>query len=153
TLARAGDTTHVNNVLRIPLANSLGVRFAQYDTTNGYKNDSLFQTLFRGFALKADPGGNALSYFNLSDLTNTKLTVYFRVTLNGKQDTLSFDYLHSINGQSNYINREPGGNYLAYLNSGAGNKVYLQSSPGSYVSIKIPQLDTFSNKVIHRAEI
>jgi hypothetical protein len=153
TLTRAGDTTHVNNVLRIPLNNSLGVRFAQYDTTNGYKSDSLFQTLFRGFALKSDAGGNALSYFNLSDVTNTKLTIYFRVTQNGKQDTTSFDYFHSINGQSNYINREPGGNYLASVHNGTGDKVYLQSAPGSYVELKIPQLDTFSNKVIHRAEI
>lgn len=150
TLTRAGDTTQVINVLRIPLDNSLGTRFAQYDTTNAYKNDSVFQTLFRGFALKADAGGNALSYFNLTDVANTKLTVYFRA---GKKDTTSFDYYHAINGQSNYINREPGGNYLAYLNNGAGDKIYLQSAPGSYVSIKIPQLDTFSNKVIHLAEI
>ena len=153
TLARAGDTAKVNNVLRIPLDNSLGVRFAQYDTTVGYKSDSLFQTLFRGLALKADAGGNALSYFSLSDINNTKLTVYFRATLNGKTDTTSFDYIHAINGQSNYVNRDPGGSYLTYLNNGASDKIYLQSAPGSYVAIKIPQLDTFSNKVIHRAEI
>ena len=153
TLARAGDTTKVNNVLRIPLNNSLGTRLAQYDTTNGYKSDSLFQTLFRGLALKADAGGNALSYFSLSDVNKTKLTVYFRATLNGQKDTSSFDYFHSINGQSNYVNRDPGGDYLTYLNNGAGDKIFLQSAPGSYVSIKIPQLDTFSNKVIHRAEI
>jgi hypothetical protein len=153
TLARAGDTTKVNNVLRIPLDNSLGVRFAQYDTTNGYKSDSVFLKLFRGLALKADAGGNALSYFSLTDLNNTKLTVYFRATLNGKKDTTSFDYYHSINGQSNYVNRDPGGGYLTYLNNGAGDRIYLQSAPGSYASIKIPQLDTFSNKLIHRAEI
>jgi uncharacterized protein DUF4270 len=153
TLTRPGDTSKVINVLRIPLDNSLGVRLAKYDTANGYKNDSLFLKLFAGFALKADVGANALSYFNLSDINNTKLTVYFRATLNGKKDTTSFDYYHAINGQSNYINRDPGGNYLTYLNNGAGDKIYLQSAPGSYASIKIPQLDTFSNKVIHLAEI
>ena len=153
TLARAGDTSKVNNVLRIPLDNSLGVRLAHYDTTNGYKNDSLFLKVFAGLALKADAAGNALSYFSLSDINKTKLTVYFRATLNGKKDTSWFDYYHSINGQSNYVNRDPGGSYLTYLNNGAGDKIYLQSAPGSYVSIKIPQLDTFSNKVIHRAEI
>ncbi len=150
TLIRGTDTTQVNNVVRIKLDNSLGVRFAQYDTTNGYKNDSLFRTLFAGLAIKADPVGNALSYFDLSDFTNTKLTVYFRY---GKNDTTSFDYYHALEGQTNYIDRQNGGNYLAYLNNGAGDKIYLQSAPGSYVSIKIPALDTFSNKVIHRAEI
>jgi hypothetical protein len=131
----------------------LGARFAQYDTTNAYKNDSLFRTLFSGLALKADGTGNALSYFNLSDLANTKLTVYFRAMVNGKPDTTSFDFYHSTNGQSNYVERQNGGNYLAYLNNGAGDKGYVQSAPGSYITIKIPGLDAFSNKVIHRAEI
>ena len=153
TLTRGVDTSHVNNVVRIRLDNSLGARFAQYDTTNGYKSDSLFRTLFPGFAVKADATGNAFSYFSLSDLSKTKLTVYFRATINGKRDTTSFDFYHSRNGQSNFIDRQNGGSYLAYLNSGAGDKVYLQSAPGSYVSIKIPALDAFENKVIHRAEI
>jgi len=154
TLIRAGDTTHVANVVRIRLDNSLGSRFAQYDTiqgTNGgFYSDSIFKTLFRGFSVKADPTGNALSYFSLGDLANTKLTVYFTY---GTTDTSSFDFYHLTRGQSNYINRENAGNYLAYLNSGAGDKIYLQSSPGSYVSIKIPALDTLSNKTIHRAEL
>lgn len=150
TLIRGTDTTQVSNVVRIRLDNSLGIRFTQYDTTDGYKSDSLFRALFAGLAIKADPVGNAMSYFNLSDQINTKLTVYFRY---GKSDTASFDFLHEVNGQSNYVNREIGGNYLTYLNSGAGDEVYLQSTPGSYVTIKIPALDSFSNKVIHRAEI
>jgi hypothetical protein len=150
TLIRGTDTSFVNNVVRIRLDNSFGDRLAQYDTTNGYKNDSLFRSLFAGFAIKADASGNAFSYFHLSDVNNTKLTVYFRY---GKHDTASFDYLHSVNGQSNFVDRQPSGNYLAYLNNGAGDKVYLQSTPGSFVTIKIPALDTFANKVIHRAEI
>ena len=150
TLIRGTDTTHVNNVVRIKLDNSLAVRLAQYDTTNGYKSDSLFRSLFAGFAIKADPVGNALSYFNVSDITNTKLTVYFRY---GKNDTTSFNYYHAVNGQTNYIDRQNGGNYLAYLNSGAGDAIYLQSAPGSYATIVIPSLDNFGNKVIHRAEI
>jgi hypothetical protein len=151
TLIRGTDTSSVTNVLRIRLDNSLGERFAQYDTSNGYKDDTSFQQLFRGLAIKADPAGNALSYFNIADITNTKLTVYFRY---GTSDTSSFDYYHiTVRGQSNYINRENGGNYLAYLNNGASDKIYLQTAPGSYVNIKIPSLDTFSNKTIHRAEL
>jgi len=152
TLIRGKDTSTVNNVVRIRLDNSLGDRFTQFDTTNGYKNDSAFNRVFSGLAIKADQTGNALSYFNLADFTKTKLTVYFRY---GKIDTTkSFDFYHSTTrGQSNYINRENGSNYLTYLNNQASDKIYLQSAPGSYVSIKIPALDTFGNKVIHRAEI
>ncbi len=155
TLIRGTDTTLVTSrVVRIRLDNSLGDRLTSYDTTNGYKNDSLFRTLFEGFSIKADPTGNALSYFNLSDFANTKLTVYFRAQVNGKADTSSFDYYHLVQrGQSNYIKREDGGNYLAYLNNGAGDKVYLQAAPGSYVNVTIPSLSTFGNKVIHLAEL
>ena len=156
TLIRGTDTSKVSNVVRIRLNNLLGTRFSQYDTTSsangGFKNDSIFRSLFRGLAIKADPTGNALSYFNLSDVSNTKLTVYFRTT-GASKDTTSFDFFHSANGQSNYVDRQNGGNYIAYINSGAEDKIYLQSAPGSYVSIKIPALDTFSNKVIHRAEL
>jgi hypothetical protein len=153
TLTRAGDTTQVANVVRIKLDNSLGVRLAQYDTilgTNGgYYSDSIFRTLFRGFSIKADPTGNALSYYSLLDFANTKLTVYFT----HDTDTSFFDYYHLAFGQSNYINRENGGNYLAYLNNGGSDKIYLQSAPGSYVNIKIPSLDAFGNKTIHRADL
>jgi len=153
-LIRAGDTSQVWNVVRIKLDNSLGVRFSQYDTiqgsNGGFYSDSIFKTLFRGLSVKADPTGNALSYFSLSDIANTKLTVYFTY---GTTDTSSFDFYHITRGQSNYVNRENGGSYLAYLNNGAGDKIYLQSSPGSYVTIKIPALDGFGNKTIHRAEL
>lgn len=154
TLARAGDTTQVSNVVRIRLDNALALRFAQYDTTNtsngGFRTDSIFRKLFRGLSVKADASGNALTYFNLTDYANTKLTVYFRY---GVADTSSFDFYHDSNGQANYINRQNGGNFLAYLNNGASDKIYLQSAPGSYASIKIPALDTFGNKIIHRAEL
>ena len=152
-LIRGSDTSYVKNVVRIRLDNSFGDRLASYDTTKGYKNDSLFKTLFAGFSVKADPTGNAMSYFNLADVANTKLTVYFRSVDNGKPDTSSFDFYHATRGQSNYINRENGGNYLAYLGNGAGDMVYLQSAPGSYVNIRIPSLDAFGNKAIHRAEL
>jgi hypothetical protein len=155
TLIRGTDTTQVTaKVVRIRLDNSLGDRLTSYDTTNGYKSDSLFRTLFEGFSIKADPTGNALSYFNLADIANTKLTVYFRAQVNGKADTSSFDYYHLVlKGQSNYINRENGGNYLAYLNNGASDRVYLQSAPGSYVNVTIPSLSTLGNKTIHLAEL
>jgi hypothetical protein len=97
-LIRAGDTTTVNNVVRIRLDNSLGERFAQYDTTasmlsGGYHSDttsgSIFRKLFAGFAIKADNGSNMLSYFDLTATSQTRLTVYYQIVHNnGKRDTL-----------------------------------------------------------------
>lgn len=157
TVTNPGDTFKTANVVRIPLNVSLGAKLVGLDTTSGiggYANDSLFRTFFNGLSVKSANSGNALSYFSLTD-TATKLTVYYRYKLNGKDTTAIVEYHHTANGQSNYVNVSPGGNWANYLNNTAANdKIYLQSSPsGSYAGIKIPALDTFQNKVIHRAEI
>ncbi|HMK25523.1 MAG TPA: DUF4270 family protein [Chitinophagaceae bacterium] len=156
---RKKDTTKLANVIRIPLQNQLGVRLASYDTSNtsngGFRNDSIFKTLFKGLAIKADNSGNALTYISPADQSKTKLTVYFRVTKNGVKDTLLTDFYHQTHGQANVITRFQSNGWLSYLNNGlpSDDKVYLQSVPGSYASIKIPALDTFKNAVIHRAEL
>ena len=166
SIVRPRDTSRVANVVRIKLDNSLGTRFAQYDTTSnpatgGYHSDStygdIFRNLFRGLAIKADNAGNVLTHFGLTNTAKTKLTVYYkRIHSNGTRDTLSTDFYHSINGQANYVKTTPGGNWATYLNNSlaSDDKVYLQSSPsGSYASVLIPALDTLKNKVIHRAEL
>jgi hypothetical protein len=149
-------------VLRIPLSNSLGDRFKNFDTTNtsngGFRNDSIFLKLFKGLAIKTTSGSGigALSYFSLNDIAKTKLTVYFRrIQRDGKLDTTSTDFTHQRNGQANLIRRTPAGGYQTYLTNGAGqdDKVYIQSTPGSYGAIKLKGIDTMSNKIIHRAEL
>jgi hypothetical protein len=156
---RKRDTTRLANIIRIPLSNQLGVRLAAYDTTNsangGYRNDSIFKSLFRGFAVKPDHSGNALAYFSPTDISKTKLTVYFRVTKNGVKDTTAAEFFHLSGGQANIVRRTPGGTWSSYLANGLPNddKILLQSIPGSFASLRIPGLDTFRNSVIHRAEI
>lgn len=169
TLINGSDTQRVANVLRIPLDINLGRRFAAYDTTSGptggFKSDSIFTTLFRGLAVKADQSGNGLGYFNLFDQANSKVTVYFRTTIDGVKDTSSTDFVHfprstssgasHPGGVANPINRTPGGGWANYLDNGSAqdDKIYLQTAPGSYANIRIPALDTFSNNVIHHAEL
>ena len=151
------DTTKIANVLRIPLDNSFGYRLASYDTLNtfngGYRNDSIFKTLFKGFAIKADVNGNGLAYFNLADGSKTKLTIYSHKQVNGVKDTTITEFFHLTNGQANIIKRQPASGYQTYLANGGDDKIYIQSTPGSYGAIKIPALDTFKNNLIHRAEL
>lgn len=157
---RKKDTSYLANVIRIPLQNSLGTRFSQYDTTNssngGYRRDSIFKSLFRGLAIKADNNGNALTYLSPTNFEKTKLTVYFRKKITGGLiDTAAADFFHLTGGQANVVSRTPGGNWAGYLANGVPNDdlIYLQSAPGSYAQLRIPALDTFRNSVIHRAEI
>jgi hypothetical protein len=174
THIRKSDTTKMVNVLRIRLPNSLTQRFASFDTTKsangGHKSDSIFKSLFKGLAIKADQGsGNALNYFDLNDNNNTKLTFYFRTQKGGKIDTATANYVHLnfnptiltehpanfINGQANVVKRTPANGWNNYLinQTAEDDKLYIQSAPGSYAKITIPGLDTFSNNIIHRAEL
>ena len=161
-------TQKVANIVRIRLNNSLGNRLASYDTSNtatgGYHNDSIFQTLFKGLSVKAAVPGNALTYFDVFDTTKSKLTVYFRATKDGKTDTSTANFYHlAVNyvniihpaGVANIIKRTPGGNWASYLANTdlKDDRLYIQSSPGSYVNVKIPGLSTMDNKVIHLAEL
>lgn len=148
------------NELRIKLDTSWGRHFVNYDTATQYKTDSAFKTYFKGLAIKANSASaakNGLAYVSLTSTTNTKLTFYTRATNNGVIDTTTTVFSYTNGAQANLIRRTPGHNYQAYLNNGAPNddKVYLQSSPGSYATVKIPGLDTFknTNRVIHRAEL
>jgi Domain of unknown function (DUF4270) len=157
---RKRDTTKLANVMRIPLLNSLGVRLSQYDTTNtangGYRTDSIFKSLFRGLAVKADNGGNVLTYIDPASSEKTKLIVYYRLKVGGGViDTTSTEFAHYTDGQANIIRRTPAGNWASYLSNGLplDDRIFLQSAPGSFAQLRIPALDTFRNSVIHRAEI
>jgi Domain of unknown function (DUF4270) len=170
---RGTDTTKIVNAIRIRLDNSIGERFKLYDTSNtangAFRSDSAFKKLFKGFAIVPDNAGNALSYIDASDVSKTALIVYFRgKNGSGIIDTTSTSFGHygarlpytsrptvfSV-GQANIVQRTPGGNYLSYLNNGLplDDRIFLQSSLGSYARLTIPALDTFKNAVIHKAEI
>lgn len=158
TVIRKKDTTKLVNVIRIPLATSLGARFASYDTTNtsngGFRSDSLFKTLFKGLAIKSDATGNGLTYINPAS-TNTKLIVYYRVQKSGTIDTTFTEFYHTKGPQANLVRRTIGTDWNNYLNNGLAkdDKIFIASAPGSYATIRIPGLDTLSNAVIHRAEL
>ena len=155
--------TTQENVLRIKLDRSLGLRLAGYDTTTAYANDSLFRTKFKGLALTIDSIGStrkkALAYFNLSDSSKTKLTVYYRTTTNGATDTgyVNFYYNTSTSSRSaNLVRRSiAGSNYLKNMQSTSPNKdkLYLQSGPGSYATLSVPALSTLTNRLIYKAEL
>ena len=158
SVIRKGDTSRVANVLRIKLDNSLGERLRNLDTSNGFKSDSAFRSNFNGLAVRTtniDAGQGAFAYFNLSDLSRSRLIVYYRVKrATGIDSAASIVFTHARYGQANSISRNPGGNYLANLNTQNPQSLYIQSSPsGSYVGIQIPNLQNFPNKVIHRAEL
>jgi hypothetical protein len=159
------DTTV--NQLRIRLDDAFGQRLLNYDTistgTNGaYFSDSAFRSKFKGFALES-VSGNAIMGFDLLG-ANTKLAIYYKDD-NGdspveKWDTAFAYFSFAANPSSasaNYIVRDYAGKPLAFTANGTTGTpddfVYIQSTPGSFATIKIPGLAGLSNSVVHRAEL
>jgi hypothetical protein len=155
------DTT--KNQLRIPVnMNNFGQRLLNYDSTTGpngaYNTDSAFRSKFKGFAIRSQGGGNALMAFNLEG-ANTKLAIYYRYQKGGTgtafEDTAVtyFDFT-TVSAATNLVKRVHSPQVTAAATSPAEDPiVYIQSAPGTFADIKIPALNTLSNRVVHRAEL
>jgi hypothetical protein len=155
------DTTA--NQLRIRLDDAFGQRLLSYDTVGlggGYSSDSSFRTMFKGFALEST-AGNAIMGFDLTGV-NTKLAIYYKDD-NGdlapeKWDTLVRYFSFAENARSasaNFIKRDYSGTALEAAVGGTipDDFVYIQNTPGSFATIKIPGLAGLNNRLVHRAEL
>jgi hypothetical protein len=152
------------NTIRIKLSKSFATQFLKdFDSSNAYKSDTTFRAYFPGFALTADESANknVLLKINLLD-TNTKLALYYNTNSTvsstaGKRDTAVVNFNFSIykNGDVNFIKRNRAGTEIAKHMDKVSNDslVYVQTSPGTMVKVKIPGLKNFANKIIHRAEL
>lgn len=158
------------NQIRIKLSSDFARKLMlEYDSTStgAYANDSLFRVHFKGFSVSPAAGspGNALVRVNLLD-ENTKLGLFYRskATDTSKLDTAVSYFrfstgtsaLNRVSASGNHIVRNRNGsvinNYLANSNLN-DDRVFIQASPGSYATVKIPGLDALSNRIIHRAEL
>jgi hypothetical protein len=149
--------------IRIPLTRAFAEMFIKtFDTTTAYKNDTTLRQFFPGFALttNAASNNNVLVRINLID-TNTKLGLYYSTnsvtsTVAGARDTV-VDYFRFAlynNGDVNFIKRNRTGSEAArHFGVSNDSLVYVQTSPGTMVKIKVPGLKSFANKIIHRAEL
>lgn len=144
--------------MRIKLDTNFARRLMNYDTTNAYRSDSAFTSLFKGFAVRSVSSGNALLSFGLSENINTKLAFYYRMPKkSGTLDSVNVSYFtfYSECQSANYIRRDYSGTPVA---AAAGQVVesplaYIQKTPGTFVNIKIPDLPAISNRIVHRAEL
>lgn len=166
-IRRLGDSVinrfeAAKNQIRIKLNKSFATRMILgYDTTTAYKNDSTFRTYLKGFAVIADPStpANALLNINLTD-TNTKLALYYSTknAASTTRDTVvtNFRFSGNTSGHANFITRNRTGAEITQHLSAvpkSDSLVYVQASPGTGVRIRVPGLQSLSNRIIHRAEL
>jgi hypothetical protein len=147
--------------IRLRLNQSLGNELLKtYDSNGVYRNDTTFRSAFSGFALSTNPSDNHNALIRVALLdSNTKLALYYSTSATGSvtRDTLvthfRFNYYSAQN--ANFILRNRAASEIAsHLNGFAKDSlVYVQTSPGTMVKIKVPGLKTFEKKIIHRAEL
>ena len=143
------------NQVRIQLNNSFGQQLIDYDSATVYQSDSTFNNYLRGLIVEPDETGQALIYVNLID-TATHLSLYYHTK--DLKDTATKRFSPSVlsSASSNTILR----NYQAspipsYVASADTNQdlVFMQTTPGTYATLRIPGVERLSNRIIHRAEI
>ena len=153
----------VANQLRIRLDNQLGQQLLLLDSAAGkpFNNDSLFKRFLPGLAVVPDPtnsSANALMGFNLSD-SNSHIRVYYRYDSLGKRDTTYASFGYTLGtGFANQIRRQYNGSeVLSATAPGSDSLVYIQATPGTYATVKIPSLNGFKtakgNVVVHIAQL
>jgi uncharacterized protein DUF4270 len=154
------------NQVRIKLSNSFGQRLLNYDSLPGgaYHDDSTFDAKFKGFAIVPDNSnnGNAVIGVNLLD-TNTKLAIYYKWYKNNGatpfDTTVRYFRFTGSSAQANLVTRDyltnnpPIQNFLTNSATTPDNLVFIQNTPGSYATLKIPGLSALNNRLIHRAEL
>lgn len=145
--------------MRIRLDDNFGRRLLDYDSVPGpngaYASDSAFRSKFRGFAFQSMNSGNAVMGFNLGGV-NTKLAIYYRYKKNIQEDT-TVDYFRftTLSAAANYVQRD---HSTGEINAAQGGStpdqlVYIQNTPGTFATLKIPDLANISNRLVHRAEL
>lgn len=158
---------NAKNQIRIRLTAAFANKLLkQFDSTTGnaYVSDSLFKVNFKGFAVGPSAGsaGNALIRINLLD-TNTKLALFYKYKLHPdstrRDTTVSYfrfrSSIDAFSAHANYIKRNYVGAQVNNFNNTSNNDslAFVQTSPGTFVTIKIPGLRSFPNAIIHRAEL
>lgn len=160
---KRGDSLYkkVNRQLRIPLNRSLAEALFRQDSsgTGAFKSDSLFKEYFKGFALQCEGPANALLYFQLNG-ANTGIEFYYRakVLSTGRIDTTSTRMpFSSLCGHAMKFDRNrSGAEIMSFMNpdpNKGSTQLYIQNAPGTEVKIKIPGLQSLTNRIIHRAEL
>lgn len=162
TVKFANGRDSSTNQIRIKLSYARMSQIFLLDSTrnggnNGFFNDSVFKTKFRGFGVRSVGAGNALMYINLND-AESRLEFHYRKRKNNIVDT-TYSTFRIVNGISqgtptvtaNHVvrSRPP------YVLNTPASEIYLQTTPGTYALLKVDSLDSFkrTNRIVHRAEI
>lgn len=152
-----GDT--LGTQLRIPLDPAFGQRLLGRFGTADMVDNAAFLNHLKGLLIGVDnpgqmPGQGGILYLNLL-LAESRLTLYYRNTLPGAEDTLSFDLLINENCVR-YTLMEHGhgaavepGLPEALADTALGTACYLQSLGGLRTRLAVPHILDYPDRGLH----
>ncbi len=155
-------TDSVINQIRIKLDNSFRDLLFEQDSLpgvgfpHGFARDTYWRNFVNnGFAITMT-SGNALLYTHIND-TNTRLEMHYTFKHGNGTDT-SMTVMHFNNGAGGTASPDRGAvaDHIVRTRPGlptGDQEIFLQSSPGTFATLHIPELAGYSNRIIHRAEI
>lgn len=157
TLIIRGDTSKVVNMIRIRLDDDFGQRLLNYDTiglNDAYSSDSAFRKRFKGFAIKSSSGNGIMGL----SARGATMTIYYRysdIQLQSKDTTATFVFHNDSSAYANYVGRDYSGTQIATTASDnvEDQIVYIQNTPGTYATLKIPALANMGNRIVHLAQL
>lgn len=155
---KRGDSVYrrVNNELRIPLNQFLAKALFEGDSATVYGSDSIFNSYMPGFALEAQGIPNAIHYFGVS--TGSEIQFYYRAKKDTTQDTLMRAYgMTFTSGHAIKFERDRSGaeinSFLTQDPDRGVEQIYIDGTPGAMASLKIPGIQTLTNRVLHRVDL
>jgi len=161
---KVGKTDSINNQIRIKLSNAFRDSLFKRDTSRNkaFSADSLFRFFNNGFAVIAN-SGNALMYVNLLE-DKTRLELHYKRKYRSSVDSPysatvdtaynSFYFNSGLQGET--VRRSSVANKILRSRNAlpdGSQELYLQTTPGTFANLEIPDLSNLSNRIVHRAEI
>jgi hypothetical protein len=164
---KIGKYDSVNKQIRIKLSDDFRDQLFSRDTLssspkNAFKSDSLFRLFNNGFAIVAN-SGNGLLYVNILD-NKTRLELHYKKkswlstdsSYASTIDTAYSNFYFNTSLQNETLRRSVVANKISRTRNAlpsGDQELYLQASPGTFATIKVPALDAYENRIIHRAEL
>ncbi|MFT7611704.1 MAG: hypothetical protein ACI9J3_000650 [Parvicellaceae bacterium] len=156
------EGAEVDPILKIKIDNTLGDAIvAESGGVNLADNDA-FVAWFKGLYIKVNNSGQATGEGAILEVdllnTNSKLSMYYRYTFAGEEDTLKFDFnINSSSARFTVSSHDYTGTPIAtqILDSTEGiNTVYVQTMSGVKSKIEFPFLSSLPDSiVVNQAEL
>jgi len=169
TYIKGSKLDSVKNQIRIKLTDAfLAELVANLDTSstgfgnNIYRSDSIFKSFFRGFAIKSDEtsASKVNGLFNVNfNSANTRLEIHFKRRNKNVIDT-TFSSFFFLSASNSTITSSAHGNFFERNYTSAeittnpqSDALYMQTGPGTFATLSVPELNAFPNSIVHRAEL